>query len=234
MDRKIGGATATGQGRRAIRNRKSRACAATGRHERTDDVATRKPCVDFQKFKALFQQIHQELKAEIRKARPFELKSEIEPDRYFIVNGPLPASTKKGEVFTNDQGRRDARLRVIFDNGIESNMLMRSLQRQLHADPAGRRITDPDAGPLFGNSSEEGDFGSGTIYVQRSNSTDPRTEDNRDVIHKIGVTGNYVKGRTVSAKVDPTFPLADVEIVATYVLFNVNRVKLEILKTRGL
>jgi hypothetical protein len=195
--------------------------------KRPDEVATRKPCADFQKFKPLFQQVQQELKAGIRKARPFELKSEIEPDRYFIVNGQVAYVAEKGDVFTNDQGRRDARLRVIFNNGIESNMLMRSLQRQLHADPAGRRITDPDAGPLFGDSSEEGDFGSGTIYVLRSNSKDPRIEDNRGVIHKIGVTGNDVKGRIVSAKVDPTFLLAEVEIVATYELFNVNRVKLE-------
>ena len=47
------------------------------------------------------------------------------------------------------QGRTDARLRVIFDNGTESNMLMRSLQRALYKDEAGRRITDPVAGPLF-------------------------------------------------------------------------------------
>jgi hypothetical protein len=195
--------------------------------KRPDEVATRRPCADFQKFNPLFQQVQQELKAEIRKARPFELKSEIEPDRYFIVNGQVAYVAEKGEVFTNDQGRRDARLRVIFDNGTESNMLMRSLQRQLHADPAGRRITDPVVGPLFGDSSEEGDLDSGTIYVLRSNSKDPRIEDNRGVIHKIGVTGNDVEGRIVSAKVDPTFLLADVEIVATYVLFNVNRVKLE-------
>ena len=30
------------------------------------------------------------------------------------------------------QGRTDARLRVIFDNGTESNLLMRSLQRALN------------------------------------------------------------------------------------------------------
>jgi hypothetical protein len=34
----------------------------------------------------------------------------------------------------------DARLRVIFDNGTESNMLMRSLQRALHKEEAGRRM----------------------------------------------------------------------------------------------
>ena len=169
----------------------------------------------------------QELKVDIRKARPFELKSEIEPDRYFIVNGQIAYVAEKGDVFTNDQGRRDARLRVIFDNGTESNMLMRSLQRQLHADPAGRRITDPDVGPLFGSSSEEGDLGSGTIYVLRSNSKNSHIAGRRDVIHKIGVTGNKVETRIGSARVDPTFLFADVEIVATYKLFNVNRVKLE-------
>lgn len=195
--------------------------------KRPDEVATRKPCSDFQKFKPLFQKVQQELKADIRKAREFELKSEIEPDRYFIVNGQVAYVAEKGEVFTNDQGRRDARLRVIFDNGTESNMLMRSLQRQLNADPAGRRITEPDVGPLFGNSSAEGDLGSGTIYVLRSNSKDLRIAKHRDVIHKIGVTGNDVEVRIVSARVDPTFLLADVEIIATYELFNVNRVKLE-------
>ena len=155
------------------------------------------------------------------------MKAEIEPGRYFIVNGQIAYVAEKGEVFTNEQGRRDARLRLIFDNGTESNMLMRSLQRQLNADPAGRRITDADVGPLFGSTSEDGDFGSGTIYVLRSNSKDPRIVEHRNVIHKIGVTGNDVDARIAAAKVDPTFLLADVEIIATYELFNVNRVKLE-------
>jgi len=195
--------------------------------KRPDEVATRKPCADFKNFKPLFDQVHNEIKAGIRQLRPFELKSEIEPNRYFVVHGQVTYVAEKGEVFSNDQGRRDARLRVIFDNGTESNMLMRSLQRQLNGDPAGRRVTEAAVGPLFGSVASCGDFGSGTIYVLRSNSKDPRIVENRDVIHKIGVTGNDVEARIASAKVDPTFLLADVEIVATYELFNVNRVKLE-------
>ena len=195
--------------------------------KRPDEIATRKPCSDFKNFKPLFDQVHNEIKAGIRQLRPFELKSEIEPNRYFVVHGQVTYVAEKGEVFSNDQGRRDARLRVIFDNGTESNMLMRSLQRQLNADPAGRRVTEADVGPLFGSVASSGDFGSGTIYVLRSNSKDPRIVENREVIHKIGVTGNDVEARIASAKVDPTFLLADVEIVATYELFNVNRVKLE-------
>jgi hypothetical protein len=195
--------------------------------KRPDEIATRKPCSDFKNFKPLFDQVHNEIKAGIRQLRPFELKSEIEPNRYFVVHGQVTYVAEKGEVFSNDQGRRDARLRVIFDNGTESNMLMRSLQRQLNGDPAGRRVTEADVGPLFGSVASSGDFGSGTIYVLRSNSKDPRIVENRDVIHKIGVTGNDVEARIASAKVDPTFLLADVEIVVTYELFNVNRVKLE-------
>lgn len=194
---------------------------------RPDEVASRKPCADFSKFKPLFERLVKELKAGIRQTREFETKAEIEPDRYFIVNGQVAYVAEKGEVFINDQGRTDARLRVIFDNGTESNMLMRSLQRQLNADKAGRRITDPDVGPLFGSSSEKGDLGTGTIYVLRSLSKHPYISEHREVIHKIGVTGNEVEIRTSSARTDPTFLFADVEVVTTYKLFNVNRVKLE-------
>jgi hypothetical protein len=116
---------------------------------------------------------------------------------------------------------------VIFDNRTESNMLMRSLQRALHKDEAGRRITDPVAGPLFANESHEGDWASGTIYVLRSKSDHPVVAANRDLLHKIGVTGSDVKQRVANARLDPTYLMADVEIVATYELYNINRSKLE-------
>jgi T5orf172 domain len=195
----------------------------------TEEIANRTRCADFDSFKPLFAQVQRDLEAGIRRTRPFELKSEIEPGRYFIVGGQKAFVAEKGEVFTNDQGRLDARLRVIFDNGTESRMLMRSLQRALHKDEAGRRITDPSAGPLFGDDASEDDLESGTIYVLRSKSDHPTIAANRDVIHKIGVTGGDVAARIAGAKADPTFLFADVEVVATYELFNVNRAKLEAL-----
>jgi T5orf172 domain len=132
-----------------------------------------------------------------------------------------------GEVFTNAQGRTDARLRVIFDNGTESNMLMRSLQRALHKDEAGRRVTDPVAGPLFSDQHEKEDQAAGTIYVLRSKSDNPIVTANRDLIHKIGVTSMDVEQRIAGARLQPTFLMADVQLVATYKLFNINRTKLE-------
>jgi hypothetical protein len=106
-------------------------------------------------------------------------------------------------------------------------MLMRSLQRALHKDEAGRRITDPNAGPLFSDQHADDDVGSGTIYVLRSKSDNPVVAKNRDIIHKIGVTSGGVDRRVANAKLDPTFLLADVEVVATYELYNINRTKLE-------
>jgi Meiotically up-regulated gene 113 len=101
------------------------------------------------------------------------------------------------------------------------------LQRALHKDEAGRRITDPVAGPLFGSENVDGDQASGVIYVLRSKSDHPLVAANRDVLHKIGVTGGNVGRRFVNAKLDPTFLMADVEVVATYELYNINRTRLE-------
>lgn len=206
------------------------------RHVRTnaekraaEDIANRQKCEDFDRFKPLFLQVQKEIESGIRQTRPFELKAEIRPGSWFIVGGQKAYVAEMGEIFSNTQGRTDARLRVIFDNGTESNLLMRSLQRALHKDEAGRRITDPVAGPLFAGETVEGDQASGTIYVLRSKSDHPVVVANRNVLHKLGVTGGKAETRIANAKLDPTYLLADVEVVATYQLFNINRAKLETL-----
>ena len=192
-----------------------------------EEIANREKCEDFDKFKPLFEQIQKELDSGIRMTRAFEMKAEIQPGRFFIVGGQKAYVAEMGELTLTDQGRTDARLRVIFDNGTESNMLMRSLQRALNKDDAGRRITDPVAGPLFADHTIDGDEASGTIYVLRSKSDHPLVAENRDLVHKIGVTNMIVEKRIAGAHLQPTFLMANVEIVATYELYNINRTKLE-------
>lgn len=193
----------------------------------TEEIANRQKCEDFAQFKPLFLQVQKEIEGGIRLARPFELKAEIRPGTWFIVGGQKAYVAEMGEIFTNAQGRTDARLLVIFDNGTESNMLMRSLQRALNKDETGRRITDPTAGPLFSDQSADGDEAAGTIYVLRSKSDLPIVTKNRELIHKIGVTNIPVAQRIAGARLQPTFLMADVEVVATYELYNINRTKLE-------
>ena len=192
-----------------------------------EEVAHRDRCEDFEKFKPLFEKVQRELENGERQTRDFELKAEIRPGAWFIVGGQKAYVAEMGELTLTEHGRTDARLRVIFDNGTESNMLMRSLQRALNKDEAGRRITDPIAGPLFSSDREEDDEASGTIYVLRSKSDHPIVSANRDLVHKIGVTNLDVEQRIAGARLQPTFLMADVEIVATYQLFNISRTRLE-------
>ena len=128
------------------------------------------------------------------------------PGAFFIVSGQIAYVAEMGDVFTNDQGRSDARLRVIFDNGTQSNMLMRSLQRALNKDDAGRRITEPEAGPLFAGEAEDGDQASGIVYVLRSKSDHPLVAEHRQLIHKIGVTNMAVEKRVAGANLQTTYP----------------------------
>lgn len=204
------------------------------RHVRTsadkraaEEIANRQRCEDFDRFKPLFAAVQQEIESGIRQTRPFELKAEIRPGSWFIVGGQKAYVAAMDDMYTNAQGRTDARLRVIFDNGTESNMLMRSLQRALHKDEAGRRITDPVAGPLFADKAADDDIESGTIYVLQSKSDNSEIAARRDLLHKIGVTGGKVEARIANAALDATYLLADVEVVATYKLYNINRVRLE-------
>src|SRR5579863_5331076 len=159
------------------------------RHVRTsadkraaEEIANRQKCEDFDRFKPLFLQVQKEIESGARQTRPFELKAEIRPGSWFIVGGQKAYVAEMGEVFQNAQKRTDARLRVIFDNGTESNMLMRSLQRALHKDEAGRRITDPVAGPLFADKAADDDTESGTIYVLQSKSENPEIAARRDLL----------------------------------------------------
>ena len=95
--------------------------------------------------------------------------------------------------------------------------------------PVGRRVVKvkTDDGPLFGDAAEADDVTTGTIYVLRSKSSHPFVNENRELIHKIGVTGGKVETRIARASHDATYLLADVEVVATYTLHNVNRTKVE-------
>jgi hypothetical protein len=104
---------------------------------------------------------------------------------------------------------------------------LRSFQRAFYRDDTARVISNPEIGPLFGDEPAEDDSKTGTIYVLRSKSDNPVVAANRDVLHKIGVTGSKIEARIASASLDPTFLLAEVEILATYTLYNINRVKLE-------
>lgn len=196
-----------------------------------EEIANREKCEDYEEFKPIIENAKAELKQGIRSTRVIDNSENsltaIRPGAFFIVGGQFAYVASESEAFTTEYQRTDRRVRVIYDNATEATVLARSFQKSLYRDTTARRVSDPSAGPLFAGENDEGDLASGTIYVLRSKSDHPLVAANRDVLHKIGVTGGDVARRVANAKLDPTFLMADVEIVATYTLYNINRVKLE-------
>ena len=203
-----------------------------------EEIANRERCVDFDTFKPLFDRAQADLASGNRQAKVLDQTevtlAEIQPGNFFIVGGQLAYIAASTEDFVTQYERKDRRVRVIYDNGTEATVLSRSFQKALYRDDTARRITEVSAGPLFGDVAEPDDLASGTIYVLRSKSAHPYVEQHRELIHKIGVTGQPVASRIAKARNDPTFLLADVEIVAEYKLYNINRSKLEGLIHRAL
>lgn len=113
------------------------------------------------------------------------------------------------------------RLRVVYSNGMESNLLLRSFGAALYKDKSARAIVPKDSGPLF---VEEDSplYKTGIVYVLRSKSEEPSIAKHRDYLHKIGVTTSDVKKRVSNAAKDATYLLADVEVVAEFTLYNMN------------
>ena len=79
----------------------------------------------------------------------------------------------------------DQQITLALSNGTESDILLRSFQRALYKDTAGRRIRDPVAGPLFASIADATDSESGTVYVLRSKSDHPLISRNRDAFTRL-------------------------------------------------
>ncbi|QOT76549.1 GIY-YIG nuclease family protein [Cupriavidus basilensis] len=206
------------------------------RHVRTsaekraaEEIAHRTPCEDFETFKPLFERVTTDLKTGLRQSQPIEAGSRaIEVGDFFILDGITLYVAEVGEPLKTTAGEVDRRLRLIFANGTESNLLLRSLQRAFYNDPAARRLVSPETGQLsFGGELDADDVESGTVYVLRSLSDHPYVAQHRDLIHKIGVTGGKVETRVADAERDATYLLAKVEVIATYKLAGINRTKME-------
>ncbi len=209
-----------------------------------DEVAQRKPCEDFDDFRPEFDAVQADIETGRQTTELYRTstRTKIGKGDWFIVDGQKALVADADQWFMPEPNKlgqkveRDRRLRVIFDNATESDLLLRSLRRALQKDEASRRIVPPqpeidedytDVGPLFSDSADDDDAASGTIYVARSLSGDAFIRENREVLHKIGVTGGDPAVRISGAKKDPTFLLAEAEMVATYKLANINRKALE-------
>jgi len=202
---------------------------ASAEKRAAEEIADRKPCKDFETFRPLFAQVQTEIQTGMRQSQTIEAgRRAIKVGDFFVLDGLTLYVAAIGEPLKTTAGEVDRRLRVIYSNGNESNLLLRSLQRAFYDDPAARRLVSPKTGQMaFGGELEADDVESGTIYVLRSLSDHPYVAQHRELIHKIGVTGGKVESRIANAENEATYLLARVEVVATYKLAGINRARLE-------
>ncbi|HTV91969.1 MAG TPA: GIY-YIG nuclease family protein [Verrucomicrobiae bacterium] len=206
-----------------------------------DEIARRRPASDFERFAPIFAELREDLKSGRRFTKRFEGEATIKPGAAFILGGIIAyvAAVDERERRGKDY---NGRIRVIFDNGTESNYLWRSFARAFYEDENGRQIleTAPTvtgplfgraghiAGPLFTGEPGPDEFGEikGTVYIVESLSADPNIVALRGKLYKIGFTTQDVKDRFTQAEKDPTFLCADVHLCRTFET-NFNPRKLE-------
>lgn len=189
-----------------------------------DYVASRKPCKDFEMFETLFTQCQFDLANNKRRLYPFKKEQDIAEGHFFVLKGVLLYVAHVGEK-SNEKGKVNARLRCIFENGTESDMLLRSLSAELYKN--GRRVSENENGLLGDlNNVNEDDSETGFIYILKSLSSDPKIKSIPN-LYKIGYSNIPVEERIKNAEQEPTYLMAPVKIVSTFICYNLNPQKLE-------
>jgi hypothetical protein len=176
-------------------------------------VASRQPAEDFEEFESLFASCHAELRRGVRDLVPFKNPQQIGVGSFFVLNGVLLYVAEVGERLQDATGDSNARLRCVYENGTESDLLLRSLASQLYRH--GKSVTEParpkDEMPLDPKTPH------GVVYVLRSRSTDPQVSGIPQ-LHKIGCTSRTTEERTEDAVREPTYLMGPVEKVAEYLV----------------
>ena len=178
-----------------------------------DRVASRQPADDFEEFEPLFTACHEELRRGLRNLEPFKNPQKIAVGSFFVLNGVLVYVADMGERRQDSTGDSNARLRCIFENGTESDLLLRSLASQLYQ--GGKTVTD--SSPLKERIEVDPRTAHGVIYVLRSLSEDAQVKAIPH-LHKLGCTSKPTGTRTKDTIKESTYLMAPVELAAEYLV----------------
>jgi len=196
-----------------------------GKTQSTNEYqAVRKKCEDFEHFKPLFEHVQTELSDGSRQTSSIDGIAEIQEGQFFIVGGLIAYVSEVGEKYEHRKGHHNARMRVIFSNGTESDLLLRSFGASLYKDKTARTISGGTEGPLFRESKATR---TGIVYVLRSKSDEPQIAKSRNYLHKIGTTNTTVKRRIGDPTKQSTYLNAEIEVVAEFTLFGYDPKKVE-------
>jgi hypothetical protein len=185
---------------------------------KADKVASREICKNFEEFEYLLKEYQKDLKEEKRRLIP-SIESQLREGMFCVLDGILLYIDKIFQPIRGNSNKLNRRTILIFENGTQSNMLLRSLGKRLR--DSGKMVTD-----LNENLINEEDNKSGYIYILESKSQDEKISTIKN-LYKIGYSTSEVKDRIKNAINEPTYLMAPVRIVAVYETYNMNTQKFE-------
>lgn len=184
-------------------------------------IGKRRPCEDFDKFADGFKEIQQGLKSGKYRLVKFS-EPNLKVGRYFVEQGVIGYLAAFEDEGKNNLGRVDGRTRVIYENGSEADVKFRTITKNLSVDGYSimncSEMTPEEFEECF--TLTDKDVESGTIYALRSKSSRPEIAAIKN-LYKIGFTVTSVESRIANARDEPTYLCADVEVVATWKVYNV-------------
>ena len=202
---------------------------------KTDFYARRKHCKNFSNYEKKFESIQKDLSKKKRKLILFK-ESHLKEGRYFVLDGILAylekiEKSRVREFNDKTQGKRkriDPRIKCIFENGLESNMLLRSFSKELYNNGSTVISSNEETLEEFNENFNitKQDKATGNVYVLSSLSQSPEIKNIKD-LYKIGYTLNSVEERVHNAENQTTFLMAPVKIISVYKTYNLNPQKFE-------
>lgn len=198
--------------------------------QKAEEIAKRKPCDNFEDYAALFAQVHKDLKEGKRTLVGYK-EDNIQEKVFFIADGIMgfidQLDVDNRQI--KDRIRKDGRSRVIYEDGTESNILFRTIGKNITKN--GYVITELNDGKELSSFSrpdqiDDKDLAQGWIYILTSKSEDERISSVEN-LYKIGFSTTPVEERVKNARNESTYLMSDVNIVATYKVYNINVKKLE-------
>ena len=193
-----------------------------------DYVARRRLCEDFAQFKPVFERMHSDLKKGKRQLKRVAKTASLVEGHCYFVEGQMVLLHSILETKKGANGLPDGRTRCIYENGTESDIFLQTLRKGVVANGYAITETDDEMQNRFFNVDDvkKEDKVTGYIYVLRSLSENPEIKDIK-YLYKIGFTTQKVEERVANAEHEPTYLMAPVEIVSTYMIVNMHSQKFE-------
>lgn len=201
----------------------------TQKREKPEEIAKRKPCPDFEKYKPFFEELDKLVESREVDIKRFSNVQQIKKGDIFISGGLYCFVAEVGEYRENNDGRYDPRLRVIYSNGTESNLLLWSLGKSLYEDPNGKQIirgVESIYEQFNVENAPDGATKTGEIYFLKSLSDRPEIKAIPNLM-KIGVTAGSTYKRIENADTEKTYLEAPVEVLKILPCYNLNAPNLE-------